>query len=190
MKFSDGNWLHQKGVTPHYAAEAYVVTEEEYGLTILAPCHPIRHRGDTLSGPMLTIRLNAPRPGIISVKISNFEGVSDKGPHFRLDTVPVTMDCSIDERSITFRSGDLSAVIQRNPFSIRFESNGRELTSGLGRSAAWMEVAEKGAYTSAQLSLGVGELVYGLGERFTPFVKNGQTVDIWNEDGGTNSDQA
>ncbi len=27
--------------------------------------------------------------------------------------------------------------------------------------------------------------VYGLGERFTPFVRNGQTVDIWNEDGGT-----
>ena len=27
-----------------------------------------------------------------------------------------------------------------------------------------------------QLSLGVGELIYGMGERFTPFVKNGQTV--------------
>ncbi|MBE0343802.1 alpha-xylosidase, partial [Paenibacillus sp. 28ISP30-2] len=26
--------------------------------------------------------------------------------------------------------------------------------------------------------------------RFTPFVKNGQVVDIWNEDGGTSSEQA
>ena len=41
-----------------------------------------------------------------------------------------------------------------------------------------------------QLRLGVGEYVYGLGERFTPFVKNGQVVDIWNEDGGTSSEQA
>ena len=41
-----------------------------------------------------------------------------------------------------------------------------------------------------QLSLDVGEYVYGLGERFTPFVKNGQSVDIWNEDGGTGSEQA
>ena len=41
-----------------------------------------------------------------------------------------------------------------------------------------------------QLALGVGELVYGLGERFGPLVKNGQTVDIWNADGGTSSEQA
>ncbi|WP_369824459.1 hypothetical protein [Cellulosimicrobium sp. CUA-896] len=41
-----------------------------------------------------------------------------------------------------------------------------------------------------QLDLGVGELVYGLGERFGPVVKNGQTVDIWNYDGGTSSEQA
>ena len=41
-----------------------------------------------------------------------------------------------------------------------------------------------------QLSLGVGECVYGLGERFTPFVKNGQVVEMWNEDGGTASEIA
>ena len=38
-----------------------------------------------------------------------------------------------------------------------------------------------------ELSLAPGECVYGLGERFTAFVKNGQVVDIWNEDGGTAS---
>ena len=37
----------------------------------------------------------------------------------------------------------------------------------------------------AQLDVAVGEKVYGFGERFTPFVKNGQVIDIWNEDGGT-----
>ena len=41
-----------------------------------------------------------------------------------------------------------------------------------------------------QLDLGVGELIYGLGERFGPLVKNGQSVDIWNADGGTSSEQA
>jgi alpha-D-xyloside xylohydrolase len=35
------------------------------------------------------------------------------------------------------------------------------------------------------LDLQVGELVYGLGERFGPLTKNGQSVDIWNEDAGT-----
>jgi alpha-D-xyloside xylohydrolase len=54
----------------------------------------------------------------------------------------------------------------------------------------YMVVAGDGRYLHEQLSLGVGETVYGLGERFTPFVKNGQVVDIWNEDGGTSSEQA
>lgn len=34
-----------------------------------------------------------------------------------------------------------------------------------------------------QMFLDVDEYVYGLGERFTPFVKNGQVVEMWNEDG-------
>ena len=42
-------------------------------------------------------------------------------------------------------------------------------------------------YMMTELSLAPGECVYGFGERFTAFVKNGQTVDIWNEDGGTAS---
>ena len=45
-------------------------------------------------------------------------------------------------------------------------------------------------HVSEQLDLGVGEKIYGLGERFTNFIKNGQTVDIWNEDGGTGTEQA
>ncbi|GMK57125.1 hypothetical protein CspeluHIS016_0309650 [Cutaneotrichosporon spelunceum] len=39
------------------------------------------------------------------------------------------------------------------------------------------------------LSLSTGETIYGLGERFGPFVKNGQVVGIWNQDGGTSSEQ-
>ena len=39
-----------------------------------------------------------------------------------------------------------------------------------------------------QLALDVDEYIYGLGERFTPFVKNGQSVEMWNEDGGTASE--
>ena len=57
-------------------------------------------------------------------------------------------------------------------------------------SLAYLEVDGEGAYMREQLSRGVGECVYGLGERFTAFVKNGQTVDIWNRDGGTGSEQA
>lgn len=40
------------------------------------------------------------------------------------------------------------------------------------------------------LNLDVDTKIYGTGERFTPFVKNGQTVEIINKDGGTGSEQS
>lgn len=48
---------------------------------------------------------------------------------------------------------------------------------------------ESDVFIAIQLHLSVGEDVYGLGERFGAYVKNGQSVDIWNEDGGTASEQ-
>lgn len=77
--------------------------------------------------------------------------------------------------------------------------DGQVLTSSSGRSLAYMKTDWKGyaydkgpedAYMRQQLDLSVGELVYGMGERFTSFVKNGQSVDIWNEDGGTSTYQS
>ncbi|MBR6960877.1 MAG: alpha-xylosidase, partial [Clostridiales bacterium] len=45
-------------------------------------------------------------------------------------------------------------------------------------------------YMRAMLEIGVSEYIYGMGERFTPFIKNGQSIDIWNEDGGTSTEQS
>lgn len=42
----------------------------------------------------------------------------------------------------------------------------------------------------AEMTLSVGENIYGLGERFGPYIKNGQNVGMWNADGGTSSEQA
>ena len=43
---------------------------------------------------------------------------------------------------------------------------------------------------SSIIKTDIGECIYGFGEKFTPFVKNGQTVETWNCDGGTCSDQS
>jgi len=72
---------------------------------------------------------------------------------------------------------------------VEFLDGDRVITSSGWRGMAMMD-APDGRFIVEQLSLGVGECVYGLGERFTPFVRNGQVVDLWNEDGGTASEQA
>ena len=55
---------------------------------------------------------------------------------------------------------------------------------------AYNDTDAEETYMRQMLSLSVGELVYGTGERFTPFVKNGQSIDIWNADGGTSTEQS
>ena len=57
-------------------------------------------------------------------------------------------------------------------------------SSGQRHSGGWIR------YMLAESTLSVGENIYGLGERFGPFVKNGQNIGMWNADGGTSSEQA
>ncbi|MEU4745620.1 alpha-xylosidase, partial [Actinosynnema sp. NPDC023658] len=70
-----------------------------------------------------------------------------------------------------------------------FTADGRALTSSGAKGIGFM-TADGTHHVREQLTIGVGDTVYGLGERFGPLVKNGQTVDIWNADGGTSSEQA
>lgn len=191
MKFTDGNWMHLPGVSAHYASEAHLASDHGDRVRILAPCHPIRHRGDTLSGPLLTVDLSSPLPDVIRVKVTHFEGALEKGPQFEVTENPGETKCEISEQEVRFTSGKVTAVVSKaGGFSIDFVADGKTFAKSPNKGTSYMNVAGDQAYSVAQVSLGVGELVYGLGERFTAFVKNGQTVEIWNRDGGTCSDQA
>ena len=92
--------------------------------------------------------------------------------------------------SATLRAGELTARVKKSDWGITFEAGGRVLTTSGWRGIGYMQTADRGNHVVEQLSLGVGECVYGLGERFTAFVKNGQVVEITNKDGGTASEQA
>jgi alpha-D-xyloside xylohydrolase len=65
----------------------------------------------------------------------------------------------------------------------------RLLTSSGWRGLGFVDTPD-GRFIHEQLGLGVGECVDGMGERFTSFVRNGQVVDLWDQDGGTSSEQA
>ena len=68
---------------------------------------------------------------------------------------------------------------------------GKRITgSALGASGYAVNADGRKTYVFERLDLGVGDCVYGLGERFTAFASNGQSVEIWNRDGGTATDQA
>ncbi len=189
MKFSDGYWMLLPGVRPHYPAMAYDVTNGPDCLEILAPTREIRHRGDTLDGPVLNVRITSPMDDVVHVHVSHWnEGKVT--PSFQVqpaDQVNVETYCSDDETWL--RAGSLTARINRRTWSLIFEVNGNVVTRSGSRGLAMVNTND-GDFMHEQLTLAVGECVYGLGERFGPFVKNGQTVESWNKDGGTGSEQA
>jgi alpha-D-xyloside xylohydrolase len=127
---------------------------------------------------------------IIGMKVTHHEGGIDRGPHFELVTDGSQLQVNQSAATYVATSGDLSASItQGESFHLAINADGKELTRVADKGIAWMD-HNGDSYINIQLNLAVGELVYGLGEHFTPFVKNGQVIDIWNEDGGTASEQA
>src|SRR5664279_4146918 len=163
MKFTDGNWLLQPGVQAHYPAEAYDVTAEQDALVVHAPTRPIRHRGDTLQGPLLTIRFSSPMAGVIKVRIEHFVGGLARGPHIPLEKMPappVAITDGADEAVL--RSGDLEVrVKKKDGWEVSFVGGGRVLTRSSSRGMGYIQWPGQGNFVHEQLSLGVGECVYG-----------------------------
>jgi alpha-D-xyloside xylohydrolase len=192
VKFTNGYWRLRDGVQALYPVQAYDVTVESDALVVYAPTKKITHRGDTLNQPLLTVRCSSPAPDVISVSVSHFLGKQPPHPHFPLNTDPsVQVRTDVDGSHATITSGALSARLERGEgWALDFLADGRRLTTSGGKAMALVSTDTDGHYVREQLSLGIGEVVYGLGERFGPLVKNGQVVDIWNADGGTSSEQA
>jgi alpha-D-xyloside xylohydrolase len=193
MKFTDGQWILQPGVSAFYPAEVHDVTTEGESLVIHAPTRPIKHRGDTLGGPLLTVTLSAPMDDVVRVRLEHFVGAVDRNPQIPLQPVAapkVVIENTNTREATSLRTGGLTARVKRDGWEIVFEGGGRMLTKSGWRGLGYIQWPGHGNFVHEQLNLGVGECVYGLGERFTAFVKNGQVVENVNKDGGTASEQA
>ena len=192
MKFSDGYWQVRAGFDVQHPAQAYDVSADDNALTILAPTRVIAGRGDTLNRPTATVTLTAPLPDVIRVRIEHHAGGRNPGPNFALPGADAPIPTiEITDDTASFSSGGLTATVRRSDsWQLDFAADGRVLTSSPAKTIGLATGPDRTKYVYQQLTLGVGETVYGLGERFGPVAKNGQTVDIWNADGGTSSDQA
>ena len=192
MKFTDGYWLLPKDIRAFHPAQVYDVEVEQDAFTVYAPTNQITHRGDTHDGTLLSIRFSSPMPDVVRVKLTHFSGDQARPPQFELTEQPVArVSTNHDEESTTLTSGCLSVrVPHEQPWRVEYVADNKVITMSGPRGMGIIETEDNGHYMHEQLSLGVGEYVYGLGEHFTAFIKNGQAVDIWNQDGGTSTQQA
>jgi alpha-D-xyloside xylohydrolase len=214
MKFRNGYWQMRPGLTAHEAVQVYDVEVHEDTLIVYAPTNRVNGRGDTLNEPVMTVRLSSPMANVICVEAHHHKGGRDVGPAFEIFGEDVSdVEISTTQEAATLTSGKLTARVEKaGDWQVEYVGHGadgdRVLTRSGWRALGFVDVAPSQyqpdraptaltamegyasrRYIKEELSLDVGECVYGLGERFTAFVKNGQVVDMWNADGGTSSEQ-
>ncbi|KAJ7109151.1 alpha-glucosidase [Mycena epipterygia] len=220
MRFNDGFWLLKHGVKSYYGLQVTQTKETDGAFELLVATRPIRHRGDTLGGPVLSVKVHSPTEGVIGVKLDHFAHSSPFPviPLFPDDQPILNSTLKTTESGCSLTSGGLTAEITTNPYTITFKSPTRTLTFAGQKYQAIFDVPSRWTTTSAsnssclaldpssnptptplpeivryinsELNISPGELVYGFGEQFGAFVKNGQSIKVWNQDGGTSSEQA
>lgn len=193
MKFTNGYWLLRDEMKAAYAVE--YGSHRVYGqeLTMYLPCSHIVDRGSCLNIPLLTVTLSSPMDGVIKVSAVHHDGAVYNGPFAKIYTGDARVRIEENEEQLIYQTGSLKAVIDKAPsgYKMAFYEGDTFLTESSFRNLAYMQNTKTGKnYMLEQMFLDVDEYVYGLGERFTPFVKNGQVVEMWNEDGGTASEIA
>lgn len=192
MKFLNGGWLVKDGFSVKYAANIYAANIEPKKLTLFCPfSSPIYNAGMTLDGGILTIEVTSPREDVITTKLINFKKDRSNCPKFGLNETDPDVEIDETDDKWTFTSGRLTLEIAKGEtIDFKYLYDGKVIAHSGWRAKGLVTDPEGQLHVSEQLDLGVGEKIYGLGERFTNFIKNGQTVDIWNEDGGTGTEQA
>lgn len=193
MKFTNGYWRLRDEMTPAYAVEYARHTINGNTLQVLVPGNHISGRGDCLNLPVLTVTLTSPVEGVIKVSAVHHMGAAYRGPFAETANTNPQVIIREEEDILIYQSGSLKAVIDKSPngWKMSFYEGEQFLTETGFRNLAYMKNGKTGkSYMLEQLAIDVDEYIYGLGERFTPFVKNGQIVEMWNEDGGTASEIA
>jgi alpha-D-xyloside xylohydrolase len=192
VKFNSGFWRLGEGLSVLYPHAAHDVTASDGRVTVHVPVKPVVTRRNSLNNPVVTFTFWSPRTGVIGVRATHHSGGAGRRPSFELseeDGVAATTEVRDD--LAVLRSGDLSVrITTAGPWGFSFWSGDRPLTSSGSRSTGVARTAGGDQFVHERLALGVGACVYGLGERSTALVRNGQSVDMWNDDGGPSSDQA
>ena len=191
MKFTDGFWQTQTGVLPFFPAQVSSVKLSPDALTVYGPMKKQVQRGDVLNVALLTVRFSSPMADVIRVQIYHHKGGHPRKPEFEFHhDCTNQVEVTDNDQEATLTSGKLTVRIEKGEdWKVDYLS-GEKIITGSGFQGMGIVKTPEGHFIHEQLNLGVGECVYGLGERFSAFVKNGQVIDIWNKDGGTSSEQA
>lgn len=238
MKFNEGVWNARENVQVLNAVEVSQVAthldDEGTSWKNRPDCEPhiravcttrhIKHRGDLINKPTITVKVTSPSAGVFAVEARHFLGrsnmVEPSIPLYEdMNEEPARVEIKDETDYITLSSGPgkAAARVNKRPesFGIDFTNASGDTVTSFGKnSISWVlhkaaspQMASKEnaattiqdpyyrspastrqGYMAMSLSLEHNEKVYGFGERFGPFIKNGQIIESSNDDGGSSSD--
>lgn len=188
MKFTNGFWLLRSGVSLFSAVQIQKVETTATSVRILFATRKVEHRGQTLNSGLVTVELSSPAPSVIGLKFWHHSGGKPViGFDLNKSALPISVHEVDDLLSVS--AGDARVEFNTKDFVVNWFYEDQLKTTQSARGLFYAE--DNGdSHIAARMGLSVGELVYGLGERFGMFIKNGQSVEVFNEDGGTQSEQA
>lgn len=215
MKISDGFWLEKPGYKVSYAAQNYEVVSDEASITVYAATQWIVNRGETLGGPLLTVKFTSTLENSIKVTVEHFSGALKKSPSFTLyedgSFRPVVRVYEDGCRELISGKTSVKISPQGAGWCVMYRYDGKLLTQKSWKTTSLIEEEEwlaerkrimarnerffarsdsgETTYIRDMFNISVGEYIYGFGEKFTPFVKNGQSISVWNNDGGACTEQ-
>lgn len=193
MKISDGNWLIQPNFELKHPAQVYQYHFANNKLTVFAAAQEVlSDRARQINATLFTYEISSPMQDIVEVKLYHHAGVVHHGPDFELNSQSdVKVQFTDTPEYIEFASGRMAVRFCKQVWDMQVFQDGKKVTGSDYKSSGYVTDKYNGQhYVYDRLGLSVGEWVYGLGERFTSFVKNGQQVETWNRDGGTSTEQA
>lgn len=191
MKFTGGTRQSKEGYQYHYPQEIIEVQRHDGAMTLFAPYGKQIERSDSIGSGMMTVRISSLSPNVISVRLTNYKGSRAKSAAFQLNSRAVTPVSAETEEEYVLVSGSMEARVSKSgEFGITFLYNGRILTSTGRPGTAYVSDSSGHAFIRERLNIDVGESIYGLGEHFTPFIRNGQSIAMWNEDDGADADRS
>jgi len=131
-----------------------------------------------------TVRITSPLDNVFRVVVSHRKGRRERGPKLLVDASPRELSTSADANGWRLRAGALQLCVSRGPWSLRFaDLRDQPITLSPAGALGLVDIPGHGAFMREQLGLAVGELLYGLGERFQPLSRNGQSVEMWTQGG-------
>lgn len=186
MKINNGMWLTAEGLDVKYPKQVYDFEVKDNKVILYCPFIKVEHRGNTLDGGMLTLE--------ISMFDNNFhfEVIHNrcyKHSKFAVDRKYQQLNCHKIENILIIESEKSRLEINCDTMKMDIYYNGTKATSIAEKGFAFIKDQNNNSFVMGSVENGVNEKTYGLGERFTEFTKNGQSIEIWNQDGGTDSEQ-